>query len=733
MNKQRLTIYGLLGLLLLVSLCQPGRADDISLNQHWQYRWGDSPFDASGVPLWIQQANDPAWQNIDFPADPPARNGETNVWFRLTLPDVELRDPVFYVTSVDLIVEAYLDGERIYRHGEFDADGQGHFSGWPWHMLTLPKDFAGKTLYLRVFSDYMQIGLWGEVKITDKVTLIKTLFEQSTEGIVAGGLSLLIALLALTFALMQGQRRQFLWISLFCFTSAGLILGDTPVNLLVFEHSLFWNRMAAYAYFLLPVPMYLLLTDWLAAVAVRVKHLRWLWQLHLMFFLGAVSLSLAGIYDVDILYVIFDGFFIASLLVLVGSLLVIFQRVRLEQKVLVVAYLVFCVILLLDMAVAHSWLSWADVPVSAGALVFSLALVALSFRHYLQTQQRLQELNNSLEQKVNERTQQLEALAAKERQRSDKLLFQKHKAELINQAVEAMENGQNKNAALQSVAAQMQSLCLPLGGAFYQQRQGVWQTLQQWGEQPEKPPACLDEIQAIKITAEQAFFPIKLNRADGETDVLAVLMVCLSGDTTEPGHLTDTDLLELLGNAIEKITFTLANIALREELQRYSYEDALTGLKNRRFFTDMLAHEIATAQRNQLPLSLLMCDIDYFKRFNDTHGHAAGDQALITLARLLQDEFRQSDVACRIGGEEFVVIMPQASASDCLKRAQGLLKKVAETPIYFDGTLLDHVTLSIGVASWPEQIGAPDLLLNMADNALYVAKSRGRNQIQQVV
>ncbi|OBX36286.1 hypothetical protein A8U91_00627 [Halomonas elongata] len=121
----------------------------------------------------------------------------------------EWRDPVVYIYSVDLIVEAYLEGRRIYHYGNFDAHGEGRFAGWPWHMIELPRDFAGKTLYFRVYSDYTDIGLWGEVKLMEHAELLGYLLRHSTVDLVISIICLLLALLAGVFTLIQAGTRHY--------------------------------------------------------------------------------------------------------------------------------------------------------------------------------------------------------------------------------------------------------------------------------------------------------------------------------------------------------------------------------------------------------------------------------------------------------------------------------------------------------------------------------------------
>lgn len=668
---------------------------------------GDSSFTSSGVPDWAIEDNPEAWQSIDYPATPPERGEQTNVWFKVTLPAADLRDPVIYISSIDLLVEAYLDGQRIYRHGQFDAEGKGDFAGWPWHMLVLPEDFAGKTLYLRVYSDYLTIGAWGEIKLSDRISVLTQVFEESSQGLVVAGICLLIAVMAAIFVLLGGQQREFLSVCLFSLASAGLIFGDIPAMQLLLDRPLLWNYIGAYAYFLLPIPMFLLLAEWLASIRFQAGLFSWLWKFHLLFLVVAGCSSVLGIAKLTQLYPLFDGIFTISLVLLLVAVFWVFHRVSIEQKVLILAYFGFCSVLMLDMAVAHDWLAWTSVPVSSGALVFSLAIIGVSLQHYLQTQRNLAELNLSLESRVNERTQQLEIMAEKERTRSEVLLFQQAKTELLNEISLDLEACHTLESGLQTICHWAPKLSEPFSGSFYLQHHNRWKQIATWGATSKQ--ATLTDGQQPMVPVPGNFYLYVTNQ-QGEEKSVALLKVDV--DDQGPAYLPVDNFVQILQRGLEKISITLANIALREELQRFSYEDALTGLKNRRFFAEVLEREIAAAKRNGGPLSLLICDIDYFKQFNDTHGHAAGDEALKVIANVLSNSFRQADVACRLGGEEFVVILPQANAVNSLSRAQQLLRDVENTQISALGMDLGHVTLSIGIASWPEGVASPNDLLN---------------------
>ncbi|MGO2356248.1 MAG: diguanylate cyclase [Marinomonas foliarum] len=702
-------------------------AKDISLDTGWEYALGDSEFDSSGVPFWTQKDSSAQWVPIDFPADPPAQNDFENVWFRITLPDVSLRDPVFFASSIDLLAEAYLDGERIYKHGQFNQDGSGKFAGWPWHKIILPEDFSGKALYFRVFSDYHKIGFWGEVKLSERVDVLQQIVAESSQGLVVAGITLFIALMAAVFATFKGQRRQFLSVCFFSLAAAGLVLGDIPVMKLVWDKPLFWNYVGAYAYFLLPIPMFMLLAEWLSKANLEVRHFEWLWKFHLIFLVFAGMGSLSGVVGISQLYPIFDGIFIVTLLLLVGSVMFVFNQVRFEQKILILAYFGFCAVMLLDMFVAHGWVSWSSVPVSSGALLFSVAIIGLSFNHYFFTQRRLAKLNISLESEVNERTEQLTVMAEKERLRSVGLLFQQQKLEIAGDIVLALESCHTLEQGLDKIGNSIAELCQPFSGTFSIVNSDDWQDIQCWGRNIEMPTSGVTVIEHAIFDHEQGFFPFKIVNQQGLVRHVALLQV----KVTEENSCYPVDqFMPLLQRAVEKISITLANIALREELQRFSYEDVLTNLKNRRFFTEVLEYEIASSERNKEPLSLLICDIDHFKKFNDTYGHPAGDEALKTLAGLLSRFFRQADIVCRLGGEEFIVIMPRAKGGDCLQRAEQLKHAVENTKIEYEGELLDSLTISIGIASWPELSVDPKQLFQQADLALYKAKESGRNCIR---
>jgi diguanylate cyclase (GGDEF)-like protein len=180
--------------------------------------------------------------------------------------------------------------------------------------------------------------------------------------------------------------------------------------------------------------------------------------------------------------------------------------------------------------------------------------------------------------------------------------------------------------------------------------------------------------------------------------------------------------------AVEQISVGLANLRLREALKIQSLRDPLTGLYNRRFLHDALSRECHDGRRHpDRPVSLMLMDLDFFKRVNDTSGHAAGDALLQALAQLLGRMFRGSDIACRFGGEEFAIILAETPLGAALRRAEALRLAIHGLHVHHGNTVLEGLTTSIGVTAGSGDAMTPEQLLEEADIALYEAKARGRD------
>ncbi len=179
----------------------------------------------------------------------------------------------------------------------------------------------------------------------------------------------------------------------------------------------------------------------------------------------------------------------------------------------------------------------------------------------------------------------------------------------------------------------------------------------------------------------------------------------------------------------ETIALALSNMRLRDTLRAQSIRDPLTGLFNRRYMEESMSRELHRAAREGVPVAAIMLDLDHFKLFNDTFGHAAGDALLRALARSLQQNIRADDIACRYGGEEFTLILPAISTDDALRRAQQIRESIKHLNVQHLGASLGSVSVSIGVSFFPEHGETVEALLRAADAALYCAKAEGRDRI----
>lgn len=202
---------------------------------------------------------------------------------------------------------------------------------------------------------------------------------------------------------------------------------------------------------------------------------------------------------------------------------------------------------------------------------------------------------------------------------------------------------------------------------------------------------------------------------------MGVLMVA----SDEPERIWQDNEIMLLRTVADQVAVAVNHARLFQQMQHQALTDGLTGCFNRRFFEIQLERDLHLATRMRQPVSLILLDIDYFKRVNDTHGHDAGDRALRTIADALREEVRGVDTAVRYGGEEFAIILPQAGPEGALVVAERLRSRIERTEVPGVG----YITASLGVATFPLDASSRDLLVMTADRALYQAKRTGRNLV----
>ena len=213
----------------------------------------------------------------------------------------------------------------------------------------------------------------------------------------------------------------------------------------------------------------------------------------------------------------------------------------------------------------------------------------------------------------------------------------------------------------------------------------------------------------------------------GQGQILGLIHIAVEVNSRSRRPARDTE--QRLRALTDRVGPALANLNLRDSLRELALRDGLTGLYNRRYMEDALDREIHRAERSGKPVAVVMMDIDHFKYFNDKFGHDAGDFVLSALARAVMQNIRPSDMACRYGGEEFCVVLPEATLKCGHERAEKMRLAIRDTNLTHLGQTLPAPTASFGVAVYPGNGTRPADLLKSADDALYRAKHAGRDRV----
>ena len=314
---------------------------------------------------------------------------------------------------------------------------------------------------------------------------------------------------------------------------------------------------------------------------------------------------------------------------------------------------------------------------------------------------------------------------------------------LVSQMMDVLQSCETSADACKVIDRMAPQLFPDFSGAVYQlaASRNLLERVAAWGSKAPSqnfiaPGDCL-ALKRGQAGTTQLNSPLHCQHIDQfNAPYVCVPMVALN-DTIGMLHLRQEDdavpieeaHLTFAMTIAEQVALTLANLRLRETLRAQSIRDPLTGLFNRRYLEESLEREIHRASRNGTPLSVLMLDLDHFKRFNDTFGHDAGDAVLREWGGFLQVRVRFEDIACRFGGEEFAIVLPDASLESAMEIAQRICGDAKGFTVHHRNNQLGPITVSIGVASFPVHGAAVDTLLHSADQALYRAKSAGRNQV----
>lgn len=217
--------------------------------------------------------------------------------------------------------------------------------------------------------------------------------------------------------------------------------------------------------------------------------------------------------------------------------------------------------------------------------------------------------------------------------------------------------------------------------------------------------------------------------AQGQMLGLLHLQLLKNISDTSQNEMSDDPCLALAVAVAEDLSLAHANMRLRESLREQSTRDSLTGLFNRRFVDEFLVRELARAERKARQLSMIALDIDHFKRINDSFGHGAGDTVLQNISAILLAHVRETDVASRVGGEEFLLLLTESPLPLAAKRAEDIRTAICEMSLKYKNKDLGRITASFGAVVFPDHGRTAETLIRAADKALYDAKHAGRNQV----
>ena len=307
---------------------------------------------------------------------------------------------------------------------------------------------------------------------------------------------------------------------------------------------------------------------------------------------------------------------------------------------------------------------------------------------------------------------------------------------LVSAGSELIQAAQDEKQLTRAVA-QILGEMLPEASGYFallSHSKDIVEVCESWGAspipEPFPPAACVALQLGRKVHRSESLVHIPCRHVNPCFDCLCMPLRSPNGFLgvihVESGGPIASKRADSIGLFTAQITLALTNLRMREALRSQSVRDPLTGLFNRRYFDETLQRELAAFRRGGTPLSVLMLDLDHFKRVNDTFGHAAGDDALRALGRLMRSTFRESDVICRYGGEEFAVILMNSDLDSAFAKAESFRRAVELVDLSSNGRDLGRMTTSVGIACAAE-FDDPAELVHAADAALYQAKRMGRN------
>ncbi len=391
---------------------------------------------------------------------------------------------------------------------------------------------------------------------------------------------------------------------------------------------------------------------------------------------------------------------------------------------------------------------WLAALFAAGIGAFATSRIVADAKDRARMQEELRTLNAMLERRVAQRTEELARAQDQLRESLNETQAYTREIEAINELVKLLQSCLTLDEARKLAARVLQQFFAAGSLLLLNSSRNLLDVAFTWGNGESKAgPFPPESCWALRKGEHHLVQPRGFNLiCEHSADSAAACHLCLpmiaQGDALGVLSIDDSTLCDCVAGAhvvqrrlrlaetlSEQIALAFANLQLRDTLKYQSLRDALTGLFNRRHMEDSLERELLRAARSQTPVTVLMIDIDHFKRFNDVYGHEAGDLLLRELGAMLRLQVRGGDISCRYGGEEFLLIMAETNLEAGHQRAESIRQQVTALQVRYHGETLRKITVSIGVAGFPVNGDSAGTIVKAADEALYRAKREGRDQV----